>query len=305
MDILADLVALREEIRRRYSDPPTGWVAEQIDAIIRKARENAEQTAWLIERVNVPRPTYWNGSDFAAGWTEDVSQAVRFARRIDAIRAYERAPFPPSGAKFAGSELAFIEHAWIPTPEEAPGEPQPSGDTNQDDEAKPWALVDYPGSPAHSPVTVAPAPGGEQAGLSGLWCMTCGYHRGEFPNGRYDCPHGHGKLTQATLLPSRPASGLREAAEEVSAAWFDGRKDGEPVRDPARLDKAMDALNDALARRYGAEPGEARFVCEVCGQTWTLPPRDHPSRGEAFFALCKDAFVHKTPGGENCIGHIT
>jgi hypothetical protein len=49
--------------------------------------------------------------------------------------------------------------------------------------------------------TTAPSPDA----LRGKFCMTCGYHRGDFPNGCDKCPHGHGKLVEAELRATPPA----------------------------------------------------------------------------------------------------
>ena len=57
------------------------------------------------------------------------------------------------------------------------------------------------------------------------------------------------KKIRALLAAGTEGPGLRVAAENVVKAWFDGRPRSEPVRDPKRLDAAMDALEEALASR--------------------------------------------------------
>jgi len=69
------------------------------------------ETGWLIEHPHDPRygrESWYAGKD---GFTIDSLQAVRFARKDDALREIDR--FPLSIAK----ELRATEHAWVgPTP---------------------------------------------------------------------------------------------------------------------------------------------------------------------------------------------
>lgn len=67
-----------------------------------------QDTAWLIEHTHDPRygrESWYSGKD---GFTIDSLQAVRFARKEDAVREIDR--FPTSLAK----NLIAANHAWIP-----------------------------------------------------------------------------------------------------------------------------------------------------------------------------------------------
>lgn len=67
-----------------------------------------EDTAWLIEHPHDPRygrESWYSGKD---GFTIDSLQAVRFARKEDAVREIDR--FPASLAK----NLVAAHHSWIP-----------------------------------------------------------------------------------------------------------------------------------------------------------------------------------------------
>lgn len=46
------------------------------------------------------------------------------------------------------------------------------------------------------------------------------------------------------------------------------------------------------------------FACETCGRSWSLPTRDNPGRGEAFYKLMQAALIHHSPEGGICAGHI-
>lgn len=68
----------------------------------------SEDTGWLIEHPNDPRygrASWYSGKD---GFTIDSLQAVRFARKEDALREIDR--FPVS----IGKNLIAEQHAWIP-----------------------------------------------------------------------------------------------------------------------------------------------------------------------------------------------
>lgn len=67
-----------------------------------------EDTAWLIEHTHDPRygrESWYSGKD---GFTIDSLQAVRFARKEDALREIDR--FPATLAK----NLITAHHSWIP-----------------------------------------------------------------------------------------------------------------------------------------------------------------------------------------------
>jgi len=46
------------------------------------------ERGWLIEKgaSSTAAPLYWNGDPVEVGWTTDVDQAIRFARKLDAER---------------------------------------------------------------------------------------------------------------------------------------------------------------------------------------------------------------------------
>jgi hypothetical protein len=85
---------------------------QEYDALVRDAmkwRANDEEKAWLIERrqdVSGEPPRYWAGGDFL-GWTTDINDAIRFARREDALRVHDRHKGPILGY------CNVVEHLWI------------------------------------------------------------------------------------------------------------------------------------------------------------------------------------------------
>ena len=91
---------------------PAALSQTDYDNLVRDAmkwRSNDEERAWLIERrqdVSGEPPRYWAGGDFL-GWTTDINDAIRFARREDALRVHDRHKGPILGY------CNVVEHLWI------------------------------------------------------------------------------------------------------------------------------------------------------------------------------------------------
>lgn len=71
----------------------------------------SEDTAWLIEHPHDPRYGCVSWYSGKGGFTNDSLQAVRYARKEDAVREIDR--FPVS----IGKNLIAAQHAWIPARE--------------------------------------------------------------------------------------------------------------------------------------------------------------------------------------------
>lgn len=59
----------------------------------------SDEVAWLIERVSAGIHEWWCGD----GWSRDSLDAVRFARKLDALRVVVRLHLAPADA---------VEHMW-------------------------------------------------------------------------------------------------------------------------------------------------------------------------------------------------
>lgn len=112
---IPDSLAWRKN-RTRLADALESWARSQTtaqDATQGELRrpQMTEDTAWLIEHPHDPRygrESWYSGKD---GFTMDSLQAVRFARKEDALREIDR--FPVS----MGKSLIAAQHAWLPARE--------------------------------------------------------------------------------------------------------------------------------------------------------------------------------------------